>query len=644
MSFFASNSRLLAQVMWLSCLTWLGCAAPEPRDESSDRDPGVHAHYAPIIDGRREGGRDYVVLVVNRGGGLCTGTLVSERVVLTAKHCVQSAGAEGPVPPQAMSVGVGGNLNDRDTRWYSVAAINATPGKYSESNAELVGNDLSLLTLSKAPGIAPLGMQLDESPKNQVGKPATAVGFGTTQDKEVGNKYTVDTTIVGVDSATIEVAGTVCEGDSGGPLISTQNKTFGVVSYGTSRQCDGGQSFYQRIDLWAELIGETIRKSGDCANNGPEACDGFDNDCDKQIDEDCAALGETCKRDTDCASLVCGGPSDGKICTTSCDPLTPTTGCNKGYYCATSDGCEGVCLPGKAGDKKHDEPCRSDTECESLFCTDPGDGLRRCVVACRGDAGDCLAGEACVASADQCGSCVEATLVASLLSQDEPCTANARCRSGLCVDDGGTQYCAAACSDDGDCDARHHCRDKACVRATRGTLGGTCQVHGDCSKGFFCAQTDQGDFCTRECDPKKGCGDSFACGKAVNGMVCVPNESTLGGECASNPDCLTDRCHEPSGTCTRGCNYAAACGPGLECERTSSAGGLCLSPEAAALDPELQDSLDGLADAGTEAPPKDGGGGCAVLPESPVGVGVASAWLASVAGALAFSRRRRRAP
>ncbi len=645
MSLFASNSRLLASVIGGLCVTWLGCVAPEPGHKPSESDVEVRASYAPIIDGRSEGGRDYVVLVINRGGGLCTGALVSERVVLTAKHCVQDAGADGPVAPQAISVGVGGNLNDPDTRWFSVAAIDTTPGRYTEGNfgvEDLVGNDVSLLTLSKAPGVAPLAMQL-ASPDNQVGKRATAVGFGQTREKEVGTKYTVETTIAGVDDLTIEVAGTVCEGDSGGPLISAQNQTFGVVSYGTTRQCDGGASFYQRIDLWADLIRETIAKSGDCANNGPEACDGFDNDCDKQIDEDCAVLGEPCKRDTECASLVCGGPDNSKICTTSCDPLAPKTGCNKGFYCASSDGCQGVCLKGKAGDKEYGKACSGDTQCDSLFCVDPGDEITRCLVACRGDAGDCLAGEACVARKDQCGSCVEAGLVGSLLSQDEPCTANARCRTGQCFDDGGTQYCVEKCSDDTDCDARHHCRDEACVRATRGTLGGTCQVHGDCAKGFFCAETAQGSFCTRECDAQKGCGDNFTCGKATNGTVCVPNDSTLGGECASDGDCLTGQCHKPSGTCTRGCNYAASCGPGLDCQRTSSAGGVCLSPAAAAIDPALRDPDAELGDGGPEKPATKGGG-CAVLPESPVGVGVAAAWLASVAGALAFSRRRRRAP
>lgn len=65
---------------------------------------------APIVNGTRGGNRAVVVLQNYRSGGLCTGSLIAERVVLTAKHCVQEAFDDGPVQPSDIVVGVGDSI------------------------------------------------------------------------------------------------------------------------------------------------------------------------------------------------------------------------------------------------------------------------------------------------------------------------------------------------------------------------------------------------------------------------------------------------------------------------------------------------------------------------------------------------------
>ena len=57
----------------------------------------VESRGEAIVNGTA-GGDPAVVLVYNtRRGGLCTGSLIGPRLVLTAKHCIQEADAAGPV-------------------------------------------------------------------------------------------------------------------------------------------------------------------------------------------------------------------------------------------------------------------------------------------------------------------------------------------------------------------------------------------------------------------------------------------------------------------------------------------------------------------------------------------------------------------
>ncbi|MFW5920834.1 MAG: S1 family peptidase, partial [Polyangiales bacterium] len=411
-----------------------GCAvAPPDRGEVASR-------TGHIVDGEAvDGSRPAVVLVYNRAGGLCTGTLISPRVVLTAKHCVQREGASEPFSPSAFSIGVGDNARGLSEQ-FTVQSLDTTPGSYSAGLRDLTGNDVAVMTLTTGAPIEPIPIRR-ETPNDVVRETATAIGFGERPEGSAGLKYETTTTVNGVTGNVIYTPPTICQGDSGGPLIDPDGQVFGVASFGTG-DCGSGLNGYNSIDAYLDMIDTAIGESGECLDDGEEVCDGFDNDCNDMVDEVCADLGESCETVADCVGgegggLLCEETSAGKICTRPCDPLRPFMGCAADQYCARTSSCDGLCVPGRAGDKGNDEPCEEDTECASLLCADPGDREKRCLTPCQGDAGMCYAGEVCAATPGQCNGCVQAGLVRGLRGVGEPCDSDDACHSGVCFLDEG---------------------------------------------------------------------------------------------------------------------------------------------------------------------------------------------------------------
>src|SRR5690242_2690234 len=61
------------------------CVAP-----ASEPAPKTKSSYQPIVGGTIDNG-DPAVPAIYIGGGLCTGTLISPHVILTAGHCISPA-------------------------------------------------------------------------------------------------------------------------------------------------------------------------------------------------------------------------------------------------------------------------------------------------------------------------------------------------------------------------------------------------------------------------------------------------------------------------------------------------------------------------------------------------------------------------
>ena len=165
--------------------------------------------------------------------------------------------------------------------------------------------------------------------------------------------------------------------------------------------------------------------------NNPAAtdgCDGFDNDCDGDIDEDAACpSGQTCDRGS---------------CTTSCSgefPCPANLICDRGHCVAE------VCATGLS--------CPSDTVCRGSACVSPCDGIKcpgtqtcrlgRCVDACAGvtcamgqicQNGACVIGCDCYPCGDPAQGCSKSSnICVETACVDRTCNTGEVCRGGQCV-------------------------------------------------------------------------------------------------------------------------------------------------------------------------------------------------------------------
>ncbi|HKE18807.1 MAG TPA: trypsin-like serine protease [Kofleriaceae bacterium] len=257
-------------------LVVVACGGTSCADDALSRGQSEHA----VVGGATDSSDTAVVAVLEQlpdgSGFLCTGSLVSPHIVLTAAHCVGDQATYGVFTGTRLPA----------TGALEVLAVREVHADADFDDTQLEdGHDLGVVVLRDAlTGIDPLEMNRSGVSSDMVGGSVRMIGYGLADDAEPdssGVRRFVDTTLTSYTSFVLAVgdgAHGTCSGDSGGPALMTidgREVIVGVTSFGTET-CDQG-SYESRLDPEVGFVDDFIAEFD--PDWEPDATDGGSSGC-----------------------------------------------------------------------------------------------------------------------------------------------------------------------------------------------------------------------------------------------------------------------------------------------------------------------------------------------------------------------------